>query len=334
MFPSFDMRPLLLLAPMAGFTNAPFRALCTTRGADLVYSEMVSARGLFFGGEKTARLLERHPKESGFVVQLFGDEPSIVADAAVLIEELGTVDAIDINFGCPVKKVAKSGSGAVLLDHPERARAIVRAVRKAISLPLSIKVRLGWSPSRPAARSFAKIAADEGCSHIIVHARWATQFYKGQADWEQLADLWDIPIPVVVNGDIKTVEQAQRALEVARAQGLAIGRGALVRPDLFADLANRIGKRGAPFEEHADTPARRMEIALHLLREGQSVDERSSSGALAHIRLRSHLMYLVSGFAGASALRKSLLSCESAQALVELLDGVQSHFAASSACAL
>jgi tRNA-dihydrouridine synthase B len=257
-------------------------------------------------------MLERHPDERGLIIQLFGDDPGMCAEAAGIIEERSACDGLDINFGCPVKKVARSGSGALLLDKPQLAREIVGAVRAVTTKPLSIKVRLGWSPSRPRAREFASIAADCGCSHITVHGRWAVQFYRGQADWKAVATLADIPVPVLVNGDVRTVEQARRALHESRAQGVAIGRGALARPDLFSELA------GWP-DVPVDSSRRRIETALELLRGALAGDQDSSRGAAAHVRLRSHLMYLMAGFSGASALRRRIIACESSDELVELL---------------
>lgn len=324
MFPIPCMRPIMALAPLAGYTTPAFRHMCTVQGADLVYSEMVSARGLLEGSERTLEYLERHPGEQGLVFQIFGDDPGVMAEAAVRVCATGRADGLDINFGCPVKKVARSGAGAVLMRHPERARAILRAVVKVSSVPVSCKFRLGWSPSEPAARAFAAMAADEGCSHVIVHGRWATQGYAGVADHEAVGRaVAGIPLTVLTNGDVRSLDSARSALALSGAQGVALGRGVLGRPDLFAELRQALAEATWPLPP-PDSQARRAAVALALLREAREDDERRTPGrSLAHVRLRSHLMFLVSGFPGAAVMRSRVLACPDP----ETLEGVLTEMA-------
>jgi len=312
MFPKMNMRPVIVLAPMAGYTTPDFRAMCSACGADLVYSEMVSAAGLMHGGRATKDLLERHPAERGLVVQLFGGEPEVMAAATDRICRLGVADGVDINFGCPVKKVARSGAGAVLMQDLARARDIVTAVVAAATVPVSCKVRLGWSPSRPNAAAFVAMAAEAGCSHVVVHGRWATQFYRGTSDLEALRDVvTGAALPVVVNGDIDSLAAARQALDVTGAQGVAIGRAAVGRPDLFAELRRAFDPAAEVEAPPADSRRRRLERARELLAVTIERVARRGRGAPAYVRLRSHLMYLLAAFDGAAVLRRRIVECRS-----------------------
>ena len=152
-------QPLLALAPMAGYTNPEFRCICQKEGADIVYSEMVSTRGLVYGGQRTYDLMDRHENERNLIIQVFGDDPAIMGEAVGMVCDHGAADAIDINFGCPVKKIARSGSGAVLMKDPDKAMEITRSAVEASSVPVSIKFRLGWNSDFATAHRFVEFAA-------------------------------------------------------------------------------------------------------------------------------------------------------------------------------
>ena len=203
---------------------------------------------------------------------------------------------------------------------PEVAREILRGVVAASRVPVTVKFRLGWSPSEPAARTFAAMAADEGCALVVVHGRWATQGYSGEADHAAVGKaLQGIPIPFLTNGDVRTVEDARNALALSAAAGIALGRGAVARPDLFTDLRRAYDDPARP-PAPADGGSRRASEALHLLREARQDDlSIRPPRAPAHIRLRSHLMFLLSGFAQAVQWRRRVLACASPEELEQLL---------------
>jgi len=349
--------PILALAPMAGYTNPEFRLLALNWGADIVYSEMVSGRGLVFGGQRTFDLMDRRKGEKNLIIQIFGDDPSIMGEAAEIVSSYKTTvfddneleflvetngeadgavkvnaaDGIDINFGCPVKKIAKSGSGAVLLKDPEKALAITEAVVKHSSVPVSIKFRLGWNSELPAARDFLDIAKDCNCSHVMIHGRWATQFYSGKADWQALAELTEYSkVPVFVNGDVCTANDGLDIFRQTGAAGIGIGRGALKKPWIFRDIKSAFGEESAngvePLENTNEYFTRRVAIARWMLRKtaqrllaiGAKTTGRCRS-APAYLRLRSHFMALISSIHGASKVRTAILKAESNDELDQIL---------------
>jgi nifR3 family TIM-barrel protein len=322
------LMPVLALAPLAGYTNPEFRLLALKWGADLVYSEMISSRGLIFGGCRTFELMERHSDEKNLFIQLFGDDPQIMGEAAAVISESGIADGIDLNFGCPVKKVAKSGSGAVLMKTPEVACAITEAVVRHSKVPVSIKFRLGWNDDAPAAKEFLDIAAQCKCCHAMIHGRWATQFYRGESDWAALAELTSYArLPVFVNGDVCSAEDALKITELTGAAGIGVGRGALRRPWIFSEIKSSFS--GETFREvPEDNLLSRIEIARWLLKatawrldsDGLKAKGYRKRPAPAYIRLRGHFMALISSVDGASKIRQSILAAKSDKELDLILE--------------
>ncbi|MBW2369753.1 MAG: tRNA dihydrouridine synthase DusB [Deltaproteobacteria bacterium] len=234
---SLNISDKTVLAPLAGITNLPFRLLVKSLGCGLVCSEMVSANGLMHGSEKTQALLKTVPDEKPLSIQIFGSDPEIVAEAAQIVEETG-VDILDINFGCSVKKILKSGSGAALMKVPDKTRRILTAVRNAIGIPLTIKIRSGWEPSGKTAVEIAKIAEDCGVDAITIHPRTATQLFRGQADWSIIAAVKnEVTIPVIGNGDIATGEDAIAMMTQTGCDGVMMGRSAVSNPWIFSQVA-------------------------------------------------------------------------------------------------
>ena len=232
----------LIMAPMSGKTNLPFRLIIKKMGAGLVITEMISAVGLSRGQKKTHAYLESHPDEKPVAAQLFGSDPDIMALSADMVGEKG-LDIIDINMGCPVKKVVKTGSGAALMRDPKRVEKIITAVRKNSLLPLTVKIRAGWSPTEANALEIAHIIEESGADGITIHPRFASQGYSGNADWTLIAKIKKaVKIPVIGNGDVATPLLALKMRSETNCDGVMIGRAALTNPWIFAQIIDMENK--------------------------------------------------------------------------------------------
>ena len=227
---SVRLKNKAILAPLAGITNLPFRLMAKEAGCALVCSEMVSANGLVHKSIKTEQLLDSLPKEKPLSVQIFGFDPEIMAEAARVVESSGA-DIIDINFGCSVKKIVKNGSGVALMKMPKTAAALIKSVRNAVRIPLTIKLRTGWNPTGNQAFEISEIAEACGVDAIAIHPRTATQGFSGRADWSIIAALKRrVGIPVIGNGDIFSAQDALKMLEETRCDAVMIGRAAFFAP--------------------------------------------------------------------------------------------------------
>ncbi len=224
------------MAPMAGITNLPFRLMVKRKGCGLVCSEMVSSNGLVYQSEKTENLLKSSFDEKPLSVQIFGYDPFIMAEAAKIAEEKGA-DIIDINFGCSVKKILKSGSGSALMKDLGRAEKIITSVRKKISIPLTIKIRSGWESSGEEAVNIAKIAQDSGAEAMAIHPRTVMQAFRGDANWSIIEKVKkNVSIPVIGNGDIKTCYDAIDMFKKTGCDAVMIGRAAASDPWIFESI--------------------------------------------------------------------------------------------------
>ena len=228
----------VMLAPMAGVTDAPFRSMVRRFGNELVFSEMVLAESLVRGHDKTTRMADRTGRDAPFAVQIVGRDPAVMADAAVIAEKQGAF--VDINMGCPVPKIVKAGEGSALMEDEDRAERIVRAVSDAVRCPVTVKFRLGVDDERRNYVDFGKRMRDAGASALILHARTRRQMYSGSADIRGFAALKEaVDVPVVANGDIRTAADAARVFERTGADAVMVGRGALGRPWALAEVAGR-----------------------------------------------------------------------------------------------
>ena len=233
---NFDIENRLIMAPMSGKTNLPFRLIVKKMGAGLVMTEMISAVGLVRGQPKTHAYLASHPAERPVASQLFGCEPDSLAESARIATERG-MDMVDINVGCPAKKVVRSGSGAALMRDPEKIAKIVAAVRKSTDIPVTVKIRAGWSPQEANAVEVARIAEDNGADGVSVHPRFATQGFSGAADWSVIERIKKVvTIPVIGSGDVTEPYMAKEMRAVTGCDGVMIGRAAVVNPWIFRQI--------------------------------------------------------------------------------------------------
>ena len=256
----------LALAPMAGVTDLAFRTICREFGAGLTYTEMVSAKALVYQDKKTRSLLQIGENEHPVGAQIFGSDAVCMADAASRALEISGADFIDINMGCPVGKVVKSGDGCALMKDPEKASKIIEAVVKAVKTPVTVKIRKGWDKGNVNAVEFAKMAEQAGASAITVHGRTRTQMYSGKADWNIIRDVKKaVKVPVIANGDVFSAEDATRILKYTGADMVMIARGAMGNPWLFEQAAALINNEEPPKNpltpEKAKTALRQFEIA-------------------------------------------------------------------------
>jgi nifR3 family TIM-barrel protein len=239
----------LFLAPMAGITDTSYREICRRFGADFVCTEMVSAKALYYGDWKSKRLMKIHQDEKPVSLQLFGEDPDILADVVKrFINTRDDIAVLDFNMGCPAPKIVKSGAGSALVQNLDRAQAAMRAIVKASEIPVSVKIRVGWDIGHRNGVEIAKRLEETGIDFLAVHGRSRAEFYQGKADWEEIAKIKAaLTIPVVGNGDITSGEIALKRLEESGVDGLMIGRGAMGNPWIFQKIkAGLTGKAWTP----------------------------------------------------------------------------------------
>ena len=300
---------------MAGVGDEVFRLLCLEAGADLTYTEMISAQGMAYGNERTFRLLDLASNEEQVAVQLFGHDPEVLArEAARVEEELGSRLAyIDINMGCPVRKIIRKGEGSALMKDPDTAARIVHAVSQAVSHPVTVKFRRGTEIGKETAVEFGLRMQEAGASACAVHGRFAAQLYRGEADWGCIARVKEaLDIPVIGNGDIKSASDAVSMIERTSCDAVMVARAARGNPWIFTQIKAALKGDSVP---DAPSPLERIAMArrhAHLLaeREGTHI-----------VRMRKHAMWYMAGMPGASAVRRELDECDT----VEDFDTVFTH---------
>lgn len=310
--------PPVILAPMAAVTNYPFRSICKRFGAGLYVSEMVTARALVYGNEKSLKLADFGPDESPRSLQIYGTDPHYTGEAIKRLVTEGKVDHIDMNFGCPVRKVTRKGGGAAIPVKPKLLRAIVRAaVQNAGDVPVTIKFRMGIDDTLLTYLEAGRIGEGEGCAAVALHARTAAQLYAGHAQWSAITALKEAvkTIPVLGNGDIWEGWDALRMMRETGCDGVVVGRGCLGRPWLFRDLADVFAGR-----EPSDPPTL-GEVTDIMVEHSQLLED--WFGARMGIRgFRRHATWYTKGFRGSAALRNRLMKVDTAADVKRALEDV------------
>lgn len=303
----------LILGPMAGVTDLPFRLLCKEQGADLLYTEMISAKGIYYKNKNTEQLWTIEEKERPVALQLFGSDPGLMAEMAKQIESRN-FDILDINMGCPVPKVVNNGEGSALMKNPMLAGRIIRAVSDAISKPVTVKFRTGFTADTVNAVEFAKMAEDSGAAALAVHGRTREQYYSGEADWEIIARVKEaVSIPVIASGDIFTPEDAIRCQEQTECDGLMLARGARGNPWLFSRTKEYQRTGICPPEPSVE------EVLEMILRHGKMQME--FRGELMGMReMRKHVAWYTAGYQHSAAIRRQVNRVENYKQLQELCE--------------
>lgn len=303
----------VFLAPMAGVTDMVFRLICKSFGCGLLYTEMVSAKGLYYKSENTKSLMEIDPRERPVAIQIFGSEPEIMAYAAARAEENGA-DIIDINMGCPTPKIVNNGDGSALMKNPKLAGEIIGAVVKQVNTPVTVKIRKGWDENSINAVELGLIAEEEGAAAIAVHGRTREQFYSGKADWNIIKKVKQaLSIPVIGNGDVYSPEDAKRMVEETGCDAVLIGRGAQGNPWIFKRTVEYL-KNGFITEE--PTPREKIEMLIfHLNMQIQH------KGEQVGIReMRKHASWYLKGLPGSCDIKNKIFTMTEKHEIENLLN--------------
>ncbi len=298
-----------VMAPVAGMTDSPFRQIVMNQGAGLTVSELLSANAIVRDSKKTFTMLPGADEQRPVSVQIFGGDPAIVAESARIVEGREVCDIIDINFGCPVKKVTKTGGGAAILKNIRVAEAMVKSVVSAVSLPVTVKMRIGWSANDINGTQIAKIIEDNGAVAIAVHGRTAAQGYGGKADWDIIAKIaQSVKIPVIGNGDITTVERAIEAMKITPI--IMIGRGALGHPWIFRQISQFL-KEGSYTNPEPGEIYKIVVQHIKLMRE-------KYGDALTCRLFRSDAAYYSRGRFGAAHFREKINKTDNVEELLDI----------------
>ncbi|MFW2331602.1 MAG: tRNA dihydrouridine synthase DusB [Nitrospinota bacterium] len=304
-----------LLAPIAGFTDSVVRQIALEEGAGLVVTELISANGLLQKSKKTFDMLPEADERSPQAVQLFGGEADILADAAKLVEDNNRAAIIDLNFGCPVKKVIKNRAGAAILKSPTNAFKIVEAVASNVSLPVTVKIRTGWNSESDNLKDIAKAIEDGGAKAITIHGRTAKQGYSGTANWELIKETAKyISIPVIGNGDILSAQDGVQRLKESQLQYVMIGRGAIGNLSIFKDATCLLNGTYKPDQTEVDIIEKRWSILQKHINLSAKKYGNQTGGRI----MKSHYRYYSKGFKGASKFRDQIVRVDDLQAQLQI----------------
>lgn len=314
---SVEINGRLVLAPMAGVTDAAFRHICRRHGAALTCTEMVSARALTYGDKKTKALLQTIDGDGPVAVQIFGHEPEVMAEAAPMARELSGADIIDINMGCPVGKIAGNGDGCALMKNIGLAAEIISSVVKTAGCPVTVKFRKGWDKGNVNAVEFAKMCQSAGAAAIAVHGRTRVQMYEGAADWDIIREVKrTVEIPVIANGDVWTAADCARILRYTGCDLAMIGRGSFGNPWVFEQ--GNVALDGLPVPE-APPLARRIDEAVEQI----ELSAELRGERVACLEARRHLAWYLRGVAHSSYYKQEIVRMETLADLRKTAAGIK-----------
>lgn len=307
-----------VLAPMAGITDRPFRSFMRELGCGIVVTELVSATGFKFSPAKTRKLMEFDSEQHPVGIQLFGDNLEHLAETARAVQDMGA-DFVDLNFGCPVPKVVNKGAGSACLKDLNRLAQVIRSVKSAVTIPVTIKIRTGWDHDTRNSPEVVRVAADEGVTWVAIHGRTRAAAYTGLADWEYIREVRrQSPLPILGNGDIRSAEMAVERLRASSCEGVMIGRGCLKNPRIFSEAL-----AAWQCDDSLATAARALPLEKILARLCEHLegfyDER-----LTLIQMRKFAAWYSAGFPGAAGFRRDLFQL---QGRGEVLGRIQDFFA-------
>ena len=306
-----ELRNNILLAPMAGITDLPFRLICEKYGAGLTCTEMISSKGLYYNDSKTKQLLNVENEQRPVAAQIFGSDIEALKKASEYVGKF--VDIVDINFGCPAPKIVKNGDGSKLLQNLELLEQIAREVVKASSVPVTAKIRKGWDKDNIVAVEAAKILESAGISAITIHGRTREEYYSGTADWQIIKKVKEaVNIPVIGNGDIRGKEDAMRMFEETNVDGIMIGRASIGNPWIFEEVVNYLSGN----MQRSITNEERLNVILEHI--NLEIQEKGESTAIKE--MRKHLAYNIRNTKDASKLREKINKIDNKEELVDCLN--------------
>ena len=306
-----ELRKNIVLAPMAGITDLPFRLICEKYGAGLTCTEMISSKGLYYNDSKTKQLLNVENEQRPVAAQIFGSDIEALKKASEYVRKF--VDIVDINFGCPAPKIVKNGDGSKLLQNLELLEQIAREVVKASSVPVTAKIRKGWDKDNIVAVEAAKILESAGISAITIHGRTREEYYSGTADWQIIKKVKEaVNIPVIGNGDIRGKEDAMRMFEETNVDGIMIGRASIGNPWIFEEVVNYLSGN----MQRSVTNEERLNVILEHI--NLEIQEKGESTAIKE--MRKHLAYYIRNTKDASKLREKINKIDNKEELVDCLN--------------
>ncbi|NMA62453.1 MAG: tRNA dihydrouridine synthase DusB [Syntrophomonadaceae bacterium] len=311
-----ELKNRVAAAPMAGYTDKAFRIILQSFGCGLVYTEMISAKALIYRQEKTLAIADVSDEEPSVAVQIFGSEPDTMAAAARLVVELGA-DIVDINMGCPIPKIVRSGEGAALMRDPEWAAEMVTAVAEAVAVPVTVKIRAGWDAQNINCCQVAALAAEAGAEAIAIHPRTREQLYSGRADWELIRQVKEqVSVPVIGNGDILSAADARQMIDYTGCDLVMIGRGCLGNPFLMREAISYI-EHGTILPPAA--PSEKLAAARHHLK----LACRFKGADRGTREMRKHLAWYIKGFPYAASTRVRINQAHTPQELETILQELE-----------